>query len=128
MSTLTTNGIKISVFPVYHKEHSDPAKFKYIFSYQIKIENTSSRTVQLLRRHWFIFDSNGSYREVEGDGVVGKQPILEPGESYEYTSWCPLITPVGRMHGSYLMEETAGQRQFDVKIPEFHLIIPALFN
>lgn len=128
MSTLITNGIKISVFPKYHKEHSNPAKHKYIFSYQITIENTSSDTVQLLRRHWFIFDSNGSYREVEGEGVIGKTPILAPGESHQYISWCPLITQVGKMYGTYLMKRLDNEDQFKVRIPEFQLVVPALLN
>lgn len=128
MSTLTTNGIRISVAPAYHKEHSNPAKHKFVFSYEIKIENKSPHTVQLMRRHWFIFDSSGRFHEVEGEGVVGETPILEPGQSHEYLSWCPLVTPLGKMHGAYLMERTSDKSSFEVAIPEFHLVVPALLN
>ena len=128
MRTLITNGIKISVSPANHREHSDPAKHKYIFSYVIKIENKSPHTVQLLRRQRFIFDSNGSIQEVEGAGVVGETPVLDPGQSHAYTSWCPLMTPIGRMHGAYLMQRLADNASFKVRIPEFHLVVPALLN
>ena len=128
MGTLTTKGIKISVVTTYHQEHSEPAKYKYIFSYHITIVNESPHTVQLLRRHWFIFDSNGSHREVEGEGVIGKKPVLQPGDSHEYTSWCPLITGIGRMQGTYLMRREIDNEEFRVQIPEFHLIVPALMN
>ncbi len=128
MGTLTTKGIKISVATAYHKEHSEPAKHKYIFSYRIRIENESPHTVQLLRRHWFIFDANGGHREVEGEGVIGQKPVLQPGEMHEYVSWCPLITGIGKMKGNYLMQREMDQEEFLVPIPEFQLIVPAFLN
>ncbi|MEL6636322.1 MAG: Co2+/Mg2+ efflux protein ApaG [Bacteroidota bacterium] len=128
MGMLTTKGITISVKTRYHQEHSEPARHKYIFSYRVNIKNESDHSVQLLRRHWFIFDSNGIRREVEGEGVIDQQPILHPGESYEYLSWCPLLTGIGRMWGTYLMQRQADGEEFRVRIPEFQLIVPAFLN
>lgn len=128
MEILITNDIKICVQPRYEPEYSQPPASKYIFSYQISIENIGQDTVQLLRRHWIIWDSNGSTREVEGEGVVGQQPVLEPGESYTYSSWCNLSTPIGKMFGVYLMCKEADTQQFLVTIPEFRLIAPAILN
>ncbi len=128
MGMLTTKGITISVNTRYHQEHSEPARHKYIFSYRVQIKNESDHTVQLLRRHWFIFDSNGVRREVEGEGVIDQQPTLQPGESYEYLSWCPLLTGIGRMWGTYLMRRESDDEEFRVRIPEFQLIVPAFLN
>ena len=128
MEILITNDIKICVQPKYEPEYSQPPASKYIFSYQITIENLGQDTVQLLRRHWIIWDSNGATREVEGEGVVGQQPVLEPGESYTYSSWCNLTTPIGKMFGVFLMCKTTEEQQFLVTIPEFRLISPAVLN
>ena len=124
METFITKGIRISVIPTYRAEQSSPTEHKYIFSYEIIIENRSANVVQLLRRHWLIFDSVGSHNEVEGEGVVGAQPILKPGEKFKYQSWCSLISEVGKMHGTFLMERKDTGEQFRVHIPEFHLICP----
>jgi len=124
METLTTKGITISVESFYHSGYSKPVENKYVFAYRINIENKSDQTVQLLRRHWFIHDSNGAIREVEGEGVIGKQPVLVAGASHQYVSWSPLMTDVGKMYGTYLMLDKASGKEFKVKIPEFKLIAP----
>lgn len=128
METLITNGIKISVQPKYEEEYSNPIESKYIFSYLITIENVGREIVQLLRRHWIIWDSNGVTREVEGDGVVGQQPVINPGEQHTYSSWCNLFSPIGKMFGVYLMTRTSDDHQFLVTIPEFRLIAPPVLN
>ncbi len=128
METLTTKGIKISVETFYHEKHSRPVEQKFVFVYQINIENKSNATVQLLRRHWYIFDSNGLVREVEGDGVIGKQPILRPGQSHKYVSWSPLQSEMGKMYGYFLMLDRVSKSQFKVPVPEFKLIAPFKMN
>ncbi len=128
METLTTNGIKITVETSYQAAYSKPAEDQYIFAYHITIENLSSNTVQLMRRHWLIWDSVGIIREVEGEGVIGRQPTLMPGESHQYNSWCPLRTPMGKMYGSFIMEDKVDLSAFNVHIPEFKLIAPFICN
>ncbi|MCB9275179.1 MAG: Co2+/Mg2+ efflux protein ApaG [Lewinellaceae bacterium] len=128
METLITNGIKVSVQPSYQPEYSRPALHRFVFSYRITIENLSSHTVQLLRRHWFIWDGNGAVREVEGEGVVGQQPTLAPGESHEYASWCDLATGIGNMRGAYLMRRHSDGDTFQVGIPLFRMVAPVLLN
>ena len=128
MNTLTTKGIRISVETFYQSNYSRPMENKYIFAYRVTIENQNPHTVQLLRRHWFVKDSNGLVREIEGEGVVGKQPILNPGESHEYVSWSPLLSDIGKMYGTYLMLDTHTEKEFLVKIPQFVLIAPFKSN
>ncbi|MGD1844889.1 MAG: Co2+/Mg2+ efflux protein ApaG [Salibacteraceae bacterium] len=128
MFTAVTAGIKISVKATYKPEYSDPRRNNYLFSYQIKIENMSDYTVKLLRRHWFIFDSNGEHRQVEGEGVIGEQPTLAPGDLYSYESACSLTTEIGKMHGTYLMQRKLDNGQFRVRIPEFFMIVPHRLN
>ncbi len=128
METLITNGIRISVETFYQAGHSDPMNNKYIYAYRVTIINENDYTVQLLRRHWHILDSNGISREIEGEGVVGKKPILKPGEIHRYVSWSPLGTDVGKMYGTYLMVRSNDNSQFSVKIPEFRLIAPFKMN
>jgi len=128
MNSAITNGIKVSVEPAYQPGYSRPELKKFIFSYKIIIENQGSETVQLLRRHWYIYDSGGLNQEVEGEGVIGEQPILEPGERHSYSSWCALTTGFGKMKGTYLMENQNGKKQFEVVIPEFQLILPGFLN
>jgi ApaG protein len=128
MATLITEGVKVSVITEYQKDYSSPSQSHYVFTYKITIENCSSHTVQLLRRHWFICDSNGFMKEVEGEGVVGKKPTLEPGEIHQYVSGCNLRTGIGKMSGTYLMERTIDGKLFKVVIPEFTLIVPFLNN
>lgn len=121
-STLTTKGIKISVDPVYQSKESDPSRGFFVFSYRVRIENRSSDAVQLLTRYWRIADSFGQIREVEGDGVIGKQPVLEPGQIHEYDSWAPLPTEIGYMTGHYTMQRLTDGTTFRARIPVFALI------
>ncbi len=128
MDTTTTQGVKVTVTTNYLPDYSSPAQQHFVFAYKINIENNSEFTVKLLRRHWYIHDSNGVVREVEGEGVVGQQPVLEPGESHEYVSGCNLKSGIGKMRGTYLMERLVDGRQFQVVIPEFVLIVPYKLN
>lgn len=128
MVTYTTDGVKVSVETIYQPEYSNPANDHFMFAYRVNIENTGSYAVRLLSRHWFIFDSNGAKREVEGDGVVGMQPIIEPGDSHEYVSGCNLKTDMGNMKGQYRMMRLLDNTFFDVQIPEFYLIAPYRMN
>jgi len=127
MSDTTTRKLRIIVQPRYVAEQSDPASGQYLFAYHITIRNEGSETVQLLTRHWIITDGEGRAEEVRGPGVVGYQPVLQPGEQFQYTSGCPLPTPVGTMHGSYGMT-TAGGEHFDAHIAPFRLAIPRVLN
>ena len=128
MISAVTEGVKVSVRTEYQPEYSSPMQAHYVFTYRITIENGSGYTVQLLRRHWMIHDSNGSVREVEGEGVVGQQPVLEPGEAHEYVSGCNLRSSVGKMVGTYLMERIIDGKQFRVTIPEFTMVVPFRLN
>lgn len=122
MVTLVTNGIKVSVEVFYHTEYSRPDESKYIFAYRITLENIGYQTTQLLRRHWKIIDSTGDLKEVEGEGVIGVQPILKSGEIHQYVSWCQLTSDMGKMFGTYMFLNLADNETFDVNIPEFQLI------
>ncbi|WP_374166135.1 Co2+/Mg2+ efflux protein ApaG [Arcticibacter sp. MXS-1] len=128
MVTQITEGVKISVETVYQPEYSNPLHDHYMFAYKINIENLTEYSVQLMRRHWHIFDSNGSHREVEGEGVVGLQPVIEPGSSHEYVSGCNLKTDIGSMKGSYEMRRLVDSEEFEVRIPEFLMIAPYKMN
>lgn len=128
METLITRGIKISVETFYHQEFSNNSLREFIHHYRITIENNSRDIVQLLRRHWYIWDSTGTLREVEGPGVIGEQPVLQPGESHQYVSMCNLTTEIGKMHGTYLMQNRNNNDTFDVDIPVFKLIAPQKLN
>ena len=128
MATQITEGVKVSVETTYQSEYSNPTGGHFMFAYKVHIENLTSYTVQLLSRHWHIFDSNGSITEVEGEGVVGRQPVIEPGESHEYVSGCNLKTDIGTMKGTYLMQRLVDNQKFKVAIPEFHLIAPYKLN
>jgi ApaG protein len=128
MVTGITQGIKISVETIYQDEYSNPSNDQYMFAYRIEIENLSDYTIQLLRRQWFIFDSAGTQKEVEGEGVIGIQPILEPGESHAYVSGCQITTDIGSMRGNYAMLRVADDTHFTVEIPEFQLIVPYRLN
>lgn len=123
MYTRTTHDITITVNPVYLEDQSSPGDNHYVWAYRVRIENHRDQTVQLLRRHWKITDAMGRMQEVQGAGVVGEQPVLQPGDSYEYTSGTPLPTPSGIMVGRYQMEAEGGDR-FDVDIPAFSLDSP----
>ena len=118
-----TRGIAVSVEPAYLEANSSPGNSQYVWAYRVTIENQGHETVQLLSRHWMITNARGDLNEVKGPGVVGEQPVLKPGESYQYTSGCPLNTPWGMMGGSYQMESESGER-FDIEIPAFSLDSP----
>jgi ApaG protein len=128
MTTKITEGIKISVETFYQDEYSQPLNNEFMFAYRITIENQSEQTIRLLRRHWYVFDSTGTTREVEGEGVVGLQPIIEPGKTHQYVSGSHLKTEMGKMYGTYLMERTTDGKRFKVNIPEFHLVAPFKMN
>jgi ApaG protein len=128
MTTQITEGVKVSVITDFQKDYSSPTQSHFVFTYKITIENCSPYTIQLLRRHWYVVDSNGFIKEVEGEGVVGKKPVLEPGEIHQYVSGCNLRTGIGKMSGSYLMERTLDGKLFKVVIPEFTLMVPFLNN
>ena len=123
MYEATTRRIRVSVGPVFLDEQSAPDEDHYVWAYQVKIENDGIEPVQLLNRHWQISDARGQLQEVKGEGVVGEQPMLKPGEVFEYTSGTPLATPSGIMFGSYEMETKTGER-FSIKIPAFSLDSP----
>ena len=115
--------VSVLVESIYLEEHSEPMENSYLWAYKVKIKNDGTEKVKLISRHWKIFDSNGNFREVKGKGVVGEQPIIQPGDEFEYTSGTPLNTSSGLMHGSYQMEDFKG-RAFEVVIPPFSLDIP----
>jgi ApaG protein len=121
--TAITRGIAVSVEPTYLEANSEPGNSQYVWAYRVTIENRGRETVQLLSRHWMITNARGEFTEVKGPGVIGKQPFLEPGESFAYTSGAPLDTPSGMMGGSYQMESDRGER-FDIEIPTFSLDSP----
>ena len=122
-SEAVTRGIRIHVTSQYSAEHSQPFQNQWFFLYTIEISNESEETVQLISRHWIITDASNHVEEVRGLGVVGKQPVLAPGESFEYTSGCPLTTPFGSMRGTYQMVTVNGKR-FDVEVAPFALTEP----
>ena len=122
-----TKGIRISVVPEYSPDQSRPANSLYVYNYTITITNSGQETVQLLSRHWIIRDGFEHVEHVQGDGVVGKQPNLKPGESFTYTSSCPLQTPTGTMQGSYQMR-SADNKIFNAQIGEFQLAHKSLLN
>lgn len=128
MVSSVTEGIKVSVKTEYQVEYSSPLQAHYVFTYRITIENASEYTIQLLRRHWTIYDSNGTVRNAEGEGVVGQQPVLEPGEVYEYVSGCNLRSSMGKMMGTYLVERIMDGKRLFVKIPEFTMVAPFKLN
>jgi ApaG protein len=123
MYSETTRSIKVTVKPFYLEDQSSPAEDHYVWAYHVRIENRGKETVQLRQRYWKITDSRGQVKEVRGDGVIGEQPVLSPGESFEYTSGTPLATPSGIMVGTYEME-TRGGGNFSVRIPAFSLDSP----
>ena len=128
MISQITKGVKVTVRTQFQASFSKPEMHHYLFTYRILIENGSEYTVQLLRRHWNIFDSNGEHRQVEGEGVVGQQPVLMPNEVYEYESACNLTTDMGKMSGIYEMMRIVDKEKFTVEIPEFKLIAPQRLN
>jgi ApaG protein len=123
MYSQTTRSILVTVRPIYLEDQSSPEEAHYVWAYQVHIENQGPETVQLRNRYWRITDALGRIHEVRGAGVVGEQPVLRPGESFEYTSGTPLPTPTGFMVGTYQMETATGE-QFDVAVPAFSLDSP----
>ena len=123
MYTATTQQIQVTVFPEFVADRSEPDQNIYFWSYTVEIANLGTTSVQLMARHWIITDANGGREEVKGPGVVGEQPRLHPGESFRYTSGCPLLTPSGIMAGHYSMIDDAGHA-FEVEIPAFSLDSP----
>lgn len=128
MVKISTHNIEISVEAKYWPQHSMPKENHYFFVYFITIENKSDFSVQLLRRHWDIFDSVGDRRNVDGDGVVGETPVLEPGQKFEYNSGCNLTSDMGYMKGYYTFLKLMDNKEFNVNIPVFDLIVPAKLN
>lgn len=122
-SDATTEGIRIQVEPQYLSEYSKPEQSEYFFGYHVKVSNESNRWTKLLSRRWVIIDADGKQQVVEGEGVIGVQPELEPGQTYEYASACPLGTEWGTMEGSYRMIWEDGV-EFDVTIARFYLAVP----
>ena len=127
MSDCTTRGVRVQVVSIYVPSRSEPENDAYFFAYRVRIDNVGDEGVQLVRRRWTITDGDGRVQEVQGEGVVGEQPALAPGETFEYTSACPLPTPVGTMQGSYQMELANGEG-FDAEIAPFTLAAPHALN
>lgn len=122
-SDITTAGVRVQVTPRYLPQQSDPEGGKYLFAYSITLTNDTARAVQLRSRRWLIVDADGEAHEVEGEGVVGQQPVIGPGQSFAYTSFCPLPTPWGTMEGAYTMRDEDGST-FPVRIARFYLVSP----
>src|SRR6202035_4612623 len=127
MSDTTTRGIRVQVTSFYDAERSSPQENYYFFAYQVRISNVGAETAQLISREWVITDANGEVQKVQGPGGVGEQPILAPGDAFEYTSFCPLTTQVGSMQGSYRMMSGQGE-SFDAVITPFSLAVPNAVN
>ncbi len=128
MASLMTNGIEVSVVAEYKESYSNPEMSKFLFSYEILIENQNPFAVKLISRQWNIFDSVGGKRTVEGMGVVGEQPVIESYDRFTYTSWCPLESSIGYMDGNYYFLNVLSGESFEVKIPRFELITPLIQN
>jgi ApaG protein len=124
----TTAGITVAVEVRFQPKYSIPYSDQNVFTYHIQIKNTNSFTVQLLRRHWWIWESNGSRREVKGEGVIGEQPIIAPGDAHDYESFCPILSPLGHMQGTYQMIRLDTEEIFQVEIPMFQLAVPEIQN
>ena len=127
MAISKTYQVKVTALPQFVAEQSDPDAERYVFAYTITVENVGTVTAQLISRHWIITDGNSNVQEVRGLGVVGEQPLLRPGEKYEYTSGCQLETPVGTMRGTYQLVAEDGTA-FEAEIPEFTLSIPRVLH
>lgn len=128
MNSIISEGVQVSVDTFYQPDYSNPLQSEFMFAYRITLENHNSFPIKLHRRNWQIFDSNGTHREVEGEGVVGVQPVLKPGETYQYVSGCNLRTEMGKMKGTYQMENLNSKQMFEVDIPAFEMIVPMKNN
>jgi ApaG protein len=127
LSDAITRNVRVEVLARYSAENSQPSQGKWVFQYTVRITNQGTETVQLISRHWIITDATDQVNEVKGDGVVGHQPVLAPGESFKYSSWCPLETPFGTMRGTYQMVSADGS-EFDAEIAPFALRAPFTVN
>ena len=128
MVTEVTNGVKVSVEVEYQPSYSSPSQHHYVFTYQVTIENNSNKTLQLKRRKWIINDAAFPIRNIEGEGVVGRQPVLEPGQSHQYISGCNLRSGIGKMRGSYQMEKLMDGQLITIQIPVFKMVAPFKLN
>lgn len=128
MATAITEGIKVSVKATYQAEFSSPHQHHFVFTYKVSIENNSKSTIQLISRKWEIYDAGELLKIVEGEGVIGNQPILEPGQVHNYVSGCNLKSGLGKMKGHYYMEKLVDGKKIEVQIPEFQLIAPIFDN
>jgi ApaG protein len=128
MVTEITEGVRVSVEVEYQPEYSSPSQHHFVFTYRVSIENNSDATLQLMSRVWRIHDAGQSLRVVEGEGVVGQQPVLEPGQTHEYMSGCNLKSGIGKMHGLYVMERVVDGAEIEVTIPEFNMVAPFRLN
>ncbi len=127
METATTRDVQVSVEVFYMEDQSSPPERQFAFAYRVRLKNLGAARVQLLSRHWVITDSVGTVRHVKGPGVVGEQPVLEPGQEFEYVSGSRLESPMGTMEGTYQMVGADGE-QFDIRIPLFTLAVPGTLN
>jgi len=128
MKTAITQGVRISVEVKYQADYRIPGGGPFFFAYFVSISNENDFSIQLLHRHWKIFDSNGTYRFVDGAGVIGAQPVITPGELYHYNSACDLQSGIGYMEGHYVMHQLDNKRIFNVEIPRFALELPFSMN
>lgn len=128
METLITAGVEVQVETVFQPEHSNFLTNEFLFAYHIMLHNHNNFTVQLLSRKWKITDSNFDIKHVEGEGVVGRQPIMYPGDSFQYVSACNLATTIGKMEGIYVFENKLTRKEFEVQIPVFKLVAPMVLN
>lgn len=128
MVSKISGGVTVSVETFYQPDYSNPSNHEFMFAYRITIENNNAFPVRLLRRHWYIFDATSSVREVEGEGVIGVQPLINPGTNYQYISGCNLKTEMGKMYGTYQMENVNNKKLFEVAIPAFEMTVPFKLN
>jgi len=128
MVTEITEGVRVSVEVEYQPDYSSPSQYHYVFTYRVTIENNSNHSIQIMRRHWHIQDLGYVSREVKGEGVVGRQPIIEPGHTHQYVSGCNLKSGIGSMYGSYEVERVIDGKTLIVSIPKFQMIVPFRLN
>ena len=127
MSTATTDGIEVSVESEFRPDRSTPAQGRFLFTYTVRVANVGDSPARLVSRHWIVTDARGEREEIRGEGVIGKQPHLAPGQSFSYTSFCVLRTPLGQMRGTYTMSRDDGAT-FEAEIAPFALAVPAALN
>jgi ApaG protein len=128
MEHQVTEGISVAVETAFQPTQSNPLNMEFLYTYTITIQNLTPYPVKLLSRHWHIIDSIGTHREVQGDGVIGRQPVIEPNNTYQYSSAAGLRSELGKMFGTYTIENLFNKKKFSVVIPEFQLIVPAKLN